>query len=639
MPRGPEGGVVGRPAIDPQNPRRLYAGAAGQVFQTTDAAGHWNLLGRFPAVLAVDPQNPNILYASGPSKSTDGGLTWNAIGSLPTGCGNPAFVIDPINPSTLYAGCAGVFKSTDGGATWRAASSGLPVGAAQSSVGINVLLIDPNHPSTLYAASDFHAAPDATLAGGGVFKTTDGGTSWGQVWSPADSGLPDYRPLASLGIDPQNPDTLYAVSMGVVARSSDGGGSWTVVGGVPGSFDLHGLVVDPQDSGALYGFSNRGVEKSTDGGATWNAVLAATADPGAWVAVASAAGGPSTVYAGGGWPGVFKSMDGGATWVTANSGLIATSIDALAIDPLNPAIVYAGVNGAGIFRTTNGAASWSTTPSLNVFYAIAVDARNEGTVYAWDGEGIRKSTDGGQNWVSLSLPADDAGGLAIDARDPSALYYCYETGQAFRSTDGGAQWSGLPGFISALATDPQISGTVYAGSVAGTASGQAAAMSSGVLKSVDGGQSWSGVNTLWPRVSVSAIVVDPSDSSVVYAHTGYLDCAEYSCGANDYTDPVVLAAIGLYRSSDGGATWLKLDVAGDANPRLLGIDRQGALYVWVWSQKQFARSRDGGATWSTLSTNGLPDQIMNLAIDPVNSNHLFAGTYGSGLFEIRLGPE
>ena len=95
----------------------------------------------------------------------------------------------------------------------------------------------------------------------------------------------------------------------------------------------------------------------------------------------------------------------------------------------------------------------------------------------------------------------------------------------------------------------------------------------------------------------------------------------------------------VYKSADGGATWMKLDVPGDPYTRLLGIDRQGALYVWVWSQKQFATSQDGGATWTTLTTNGLGDQIMNLAIDPLDSNHLFAGTYGSGLYEIRLASQ
>ena len=79
IPRGPEGGRIGRPAIDPQNPGTIYASASGTLYQTTDAAGHWNDLG-VPSVtiLAVDPRNSSTLYGSNNNtlyKSTDGGLT------------------------------------------------------------------------------------------------------------------------------------------------------------------------------------------------------------------------------------------------------------------------------------------------------------------------------------------------------------------------------------------------------------------------------------------------------------------------------------------------------------------------------------------------------------------------------------
>jgi len=93
------GSGPGKPPSDAMNPGALYAGAAGKLFQTTDGAGHWSRLGGFSGtVLVVDPQNSKILYGTGPSKSTDGGLTWNAIGSIPTAfppCVNPGFVIDP----------------------------------------------------------------------------------------------------------------------------------------------------------------------------------------------------------------------------------------------------------------------------------------------------------------------------------------------------------------------------------------------------------------------------------------------------------------------------------------------------------------------------------------------------------------
>ena len=133
IPRGPEGGHIGRPVIDPQNPGTIYASVGGRLYQSTDAAGHWNDLG-VPSVtiLAVDPRNSSTLYGANNTlyKSTDGGLTWSKPGpGLPETCGSLSFsfVIDPSNTSTLYAGCQGinsnggegVFKITDSGAILR----------------------------------------------------------------------------------------------------------------------------------------------------------------------------------------------------------------------------------------------------------------------------------------------------------------------------------------------------------------------------------------------------------------------------------------------------------------------------------------------------------------------------------------
>src|ERR1019366_3035539 len=166
MPRGPEGGGIGRPVIDPQNPGTIYASASGRLYQTTDAAGHWNDLG-VPSVtiLAVDPRNSGTLYGANNNtlyKSTDRGLTWSKPGpGLPGSCGHLSFsfVIDPGNTSTLYAGCqgtnsnggGGLFKSTDDGATWNAASSGLPAVEISPNepwppnVLVTALAIDPVH--------------------------------------------------------------------------------------------------------------------------------------------------------------------------------------------------------------------------------------------------------------------------------------------------------------------------------------------------------------------------------------------------------------------------------------------------------------------------------------------------------------
>jgi photosystem II stability/assembly factor-like uncharacterized protein len=133
------------------------------------------------------------------------------------------------------------------------------------------------------------------------------------------------------------------------------------------------------------------------------------------------------------------------------------------------------------------------------------------------------------------------------------------------------------------------------------------------------------------------VAVDPTDSSVVYAQTTYLNCSFYSDGY--CADPALPQALGVYKSADGGATWVKLDLPAD-HPvvSLLGIDQQGGLYVWGLAQASLIRSQDGGATWNALPATGLPSAVSALAIDPRDPNHLFAGTRGAGVFEITLAP-
>src|SRR5262245_23484446 len=114
-----------------------------------------------------------------------GSNKWTSIG--PFGGSIQSMAIDPQNPSTLYTGTSsGIFKSTDGGTSWNSISD---VIAAWT------LAIDPGTPSTLYAG------------GVGLFKSTDGGTNWNAASSGLSSGPAGIRTLA---IDPQNPKTLYA---------------------------------------------------------------------------------------------------------------------------------------------------------------------------------------------------------------------------------------------------------------------------------------------------------------------------------------------------------------------------------------------------------------------------------------------
>jgi hypothetical protein len=192
--------------------------------------------------------------------------------------------------------------------------------------------------------------------------------------------------------------------------------------------------------------------------------------------------------------------------------------------------------------------------------------------------------------------------------------------------------AGYAGDLTALATDPQIAGTIYAGSeAAGNGVQTALSVTSGVLKSVDGGGTWTGVNTLWQAVDVSNVVVDPTNSSVVYAQTTSLDCSWYDCSGGYWDSPELLKFLGQFKSTDRGVTWVKLD-----GVWVIGFDQQGTVYAAT--PAGIARSQDHGATWNALPTAGLISGIGVLAFDPQNTNHLFTGTV-AGVFEITLAPQ
>ena len=120
------------------------------------------------SALAIDPLTPTTLYAGTPGgvfKSTDGGASWSASGLIKPS----VLAIDPLTSTTLYAGSGGVFQSTDGGASWSASGRLAPWPGA-----VAALAIDPLTPTTLYAGTVGYS-PDSL---GDLYKTTDGGASW-----------------------------------------------------------------------------------------------------------------------------------------------------------------------------------------------------------------------------------------------------------------------------------------------------------------------------------------------------------------------------------------------------------------------------------------------------------------------------
>jgi photosystem II stability/assembly factor-like uncharacterized protein len=322
--------------------------------------------------------------------------------------------------------------------------------------------------------------------------------------------------------------------------------------------------------------------------------------------------------------GVFKSKDAGKTWYPVNSG-ITTRIGetgeiipdfCLTIDPLNPDIVWTGTQSqTGAFKSTDGGETWKkmdkgiTEKSLTL-RGFTVDPRSSDIVYAageissweWSGRNmmghefdltkgvIYKTTDGGQNWKRIWEGDNLARYIWIDPRNPQVVY------------------------ASTGIFDREAANSNYA---TGTAGGV------GVIKSLDGGQTWQQVNNGLGNLYIGSLFMHPTNPDILLA----------GAGAVTYPD-----GAGVYLTTDGGATWKKtLDAYvissvefASSNPKIAYAGNIGEFY----------RSEDGGYTWRRMTQDGArwgPEGVsvgtpIDFQVDPRNPDRVFVNAYGGGNF-------
>jgi photosystem II stability/assembly factor-like uncharacterized protein len=618
-PVGPAGGTVNCLAGVPADPRTIYAGTSGGIYQSTDKGATWTSLarqiGQQPVyTLAIDPLHPAVLYAGtgteGVWKSADRGASW-----APMNAGLPALTvsalaIDPVHTSVLYVGLAGGFptnpyKSTDGGRTWKLSGNGLPSDVIQS------LAIDPTNPSILYVARLFT----------GVSKSIDGGATWRVLGAPFTGAL-------RVAVRPHPGGTfVYAVSSqpgtvpAVLYRSGDGGETWEDVTPAPLAL-LADFPLGFAPGGLLYTLGS----KSTDFGDHWTATATFSSDATALLVDPTM---PRTVYAASN-RGIWKTTDGAASWSGASRGLHATSVRSVAVNPSSGGVL-SGVVGTGLVRLRQSAKSLDPGSWLSVYGEtpgfIVYDPTRPSTVYAGlNGLGragnnrIGRSTDGGVTWDLLSLadPCLILAGLAVDPTDSDILYAaglpsdslaCMQgPALTFKSTDGGATWQRLALSASQrILVDPFDPRTLYA-------IGFLFAQS--VEKSVDGGVTW--------HLATSGLSGEPLDLALDPESPGRL---------------LASTTEGIFESLDGAHGWQPLN-HDLKNVTVLRVEPAAPhrLYAGVAGLGTFL-SRNGGLGWSPLDDGHLPALFSgSLALDPTTPGRLYVGTQGAGLFRVDVTP-
>ena len=525
--------------------------------------------------------------AWGASPGTRTHAAWHSIGPAPPAINVPV-VADPAS-HTIYIGSSGggVLKSTDGGTTFRSVNNGLG-----GSV-ISGLAIVPNHPDIVYVNTQFL----------GFFRTTDGGAHWsGGNWG----GF-------TLLMDPTNPNILYSASgvFDYVMKTVDGGRTWSYAADGLGEASVFALAIDPHNANVLYaGSMGQGAFKSTDGAVSWkpikidafiNALLVDPDDS-------------NIVYAGTDRHGVYKSTNGGRSFSRVGSPRVA-SILSLA---KSGQTLYAGTATEGVSESIDGGRTWKNSAvSTGHGNALSVDAA--GTVYAgtsFDGVLARSISDSDWRrlgWHQLRRCACQNGdALAIDPGDHDHIFVTTNAGGLLVTEDGGRTWrdGGTHGLTAngprTVAFDPQQPRRVYAGSIWG----------GGLFKSDDHGKHWQRRKFGPIDVVVYGVTVDPVDHSV---YAGAL-------GGN-----------GVWKSTDYGDTFTRIDRKPGAPPgvylglsgRTLTVDPHNHLVVYApdGSAAGLWRSPDAGKSWVEV---GVKNVVTSVTVDPTDSNVVYAATTGAG---------
>ncbi len=694
-------------------------GGAGVVYRSADFGLSWFALPApwagvaFPADLDVGPgDGSRVAVVTGDSAyvSTNNGSSWttSAAGSFPSG---PMVYVAIAANGDVYAaansfdpagyGLQMVRKSTDGGATWAAAGS-LP--DTDPSPGVSPLISFLRELAT--APSD---ADRLYAAGGGLATSGDGGANWSEVAVPASCfpNTVDVSPASSVAVWVQ-------CSSGTLLRTDDASvavPTWVAMDPITNNYTINGT--DPAQAAALALHPAYPVTPHIVAGTEYGGILRSTNNGGLWIerndglesttirALATHPRDSSVVLAGFGdafstsVP-LYLSADGGASWANSSLGLNAEQIRALAIDPTtvdaNPLTaesfhVYgvgrsapipdASALDGGIYKSTTSGNSWSTIdsgiatssfftpggpvmrPFMGTVRSVVLDPRScDSPPVSGPCPAVVPPT------AASTLKTVLVGGSGRLTRSSTMPLSCPDTvvaSRIYRSTNAGATWvasdSGIPtgedlnpgtpgeqcvqiGGVVPLVIDPNNPLVLYAGTfltVFDPSFPAEPTINNGVFKSTDGGLTWTHSSNGLPRVGgaasshwdVLSFAIAPGNSNRLYATAINFDLS---------------AAGRVYRSNDAGATWVRADsgIAGsDVRALLVDPDDPTGDTLFAGAGGSAAnpggvyRSTDGGLTWNSYSIGLQADAALALAIPdrPLGSPfRLFAGTV-SGTWE------
>ncbi|MCU1284760.1 MAG: sialidase [Acidobacteriales bacterium] len=629
---------IGAVTIDPSIPKTIWVGTGESwtrnsvsvgtgIYKSTDAGENWEKMGlpdseRISRVL-VDPDHSDTVYACatghlwnanserGVFKTTDGGKTWNKVLFVndDTGCGMIA--MDPQEPNVLYAGMwqfrrkaytfssggpgSGLFKSTDGGTTWKKLSKGLPEG----DIGRIGIAIPASRPSVVYAVVEAKKSA--------LFRSEDLGETWKEMSSNQNMV---WRPFyfANIFADPKDYNRVYKPGGGL-SVSDDGGKTFSgLAGNVHG--DFHTLWINPANPDQMIVGDDGGLSVTEDRGSNWRFI--GNLPVSQFYHVSYDMQQPYNVYGGlqdnSSWFGP-SSKPGGVqnrSWTNVYGG------DGFWVfeDTSDPDFIYAEAQGGYIGRVnrkTHEGRDIKPVPNagekklrFNWNTPIHMSPNEKGTIYI-GAQYLFRSRDHGDSWdrISPDLTTNDpekqkqeeSGGITVDNSAAEAHTTIYSISESPRN--GQIIWVG---------TDD--------GNVQITRDG--AKTWTNVVKNISG---------LPANAWVSTVEASRFDEGTAYAtfdnHT-VGDLKSYA-----------------YKTTDYGKSWQSLvaDNAGVTGyAHVIKEDTVNKDLLFLGTEFGLFLSLDGGAHWAQFKGGNFPSvAVRDIAIHPRDSDLILA-THGRGIW-------
>ncbi|HWG58016.1 MAG TPA: hypothetical protein VN661_03120 [Candidatus Acidoferrales bacterium] len=527
------------------------------------------------------------LYAQQFSPSLYREMRWRCIGPFRGGRTVAASGV-PSEPNVFYmaANDGGVWKTTDYGRTWDPIFDGQPTGS------VGALAVAPSNPNVIYVGSGEGLQRPDLSTGDGIYKSTDAGKTWNHL------GLRDGQQIASIMIDPRDPNRVFVAVLGHPYGPN----------------------------------TERGVFRSTDGGATWKKILYKDENTGA-VDLAFDPANSSTIYAAlwaarrtpweaglrGRTNGLFKSTDGGNTWKPLTKGL-PTNDEGLGrigigIAPGDGNRIYALVDAGrlgGLYRSDDAGASWQRVNNEqrvwgrgDDFAWVRVAPNNKDEVYVCNTSTYR-SEDAGKTFTAIkgAPGGDDYHAIWINPRNPRILLLAADQGATI-SVNGGKTWSSWYNQPTAqffhVITDNQFPYWVYGGQQESGSAGTASRSDWGEITFRD-----------WHPVGAEEygyIAPDPLHPNLIYG--GKVTRFDSITGQTQDVAPFALRS-GKYHSVRTAPL-----IFSPADPRILYLG-ENVLF----------KTTDGGHSWQVISPDlsrenpGVPANLTSLSVDnPARGEH------------------